>query len=292
MVAVHAIAMPGSEYRPRPRYVARLFAKIGPVGGKKDGFLTVAIQQGKDLRKPGIGIRRDQRFEPKNEFPNIINGQLGEGGDTDSAQVAVLWTNNDNKYVGDAANATFTGMARGKKGAAKWTIDKQEGKNQPGEVSWQTEVPKGATHMLVVVVYTDILFGTPAQANAVQGDLPAVIGSWSGNLKNGNWNITINAGDLFQPLDGYPSIASRPGLLQKARSAVTKTGYNLVARPDTLEGIFAPSKQMSQKAIEALLQAAVNAKKIDSIPDTGFDLLRPSNIQAIIDARMAGVSPN
>ena len=61
-------------------------------------------------------------------------------------------------------------------------------------------MPEGAVSVSIVLLYTDILQGPAAETSSVQttghGDLPAIIGSWTGKLQNGKWVFTTQPGDV------------------------------------------------------------------------------------------------
>jgi hypothetical protein len=163
------------------------------------------------------------------------------------------------KDVGHRTNALPADKVREK--GAEWTFG---GKKKEQWASWTTAVPDGATHLEVIMVYTDTIYG-PGHVN---GDLPLIIGSFSGELTEGKWTIKPNTNDVFKPVAKQPREAEFPKLLAVTRKILMdKTGYMIQARPAGLKpGIgFIEGNKVINKAREA--------KKIGSELDTGYDIV-------------------
>jgi hypothetical protein len=231
----------------------------------EDGKLTIKVQEGEKFAA----------HKPRGStFYSIMGGGEDDTEDTDSAQVAVRFTDKGGKDVGHATNAKPAEKARGNgpNAAADWTRGKEP--NGKESVSWQKEVPEGATHLEVVVMYTDVLYQPPDLATPTnsQGDLPVIIGSFSGDLIGGKWQIKANPGDVIQQRDGQPKLPEYAGILEGAQKILKeKTGYSLKARPETLQDIRGPSAKLNRRQIDGIIQKAVG-KKINKETDTGFDI--------------------
>jgi RHS repeat-associated protein len=242
----------------------------------------VVLNLSVDIRSNKLAIellegKEFHTYEHIFNFYNIVEGSPNNFKDTDSAQVAVRWTNKEGKEVGYRTNASLSTMARGTGDAAEWTRGTAEAPNR--RVAWNSRVPDGATHVEVLVIYTDILYGTPhdAQNKNGNGDLPAIIGSWTGDWtdKKG-WKLVANSDELFKPLEGYPNVEDYAKVIAQVRKTLKdKTGYNLVARPAGLEGLHYPPQDTyreTKEKIEKIINEAVKKKQINSDLDTGFDI--------------------
>lgn len=244
-----------------------------PKPGETGAKLRVTVKEGKGFAK---AIVSEALY---GTFFQVFDGSAERFADTDSGQTAVRWSKQGTADVGHDTNAKALGV-RGK--AADWPH--QEGTKPNRLIYWETDIPTVADHVEVVLVYTDALFDTNAQRRNNQkpqraGDVPIVIGSWSGDLQeDGKWKFTKNAGDLFVHQDKYPTFAQISAFTTAAKGVVnTKTGYTLKERPATLAGI--PITDAAK--ITAAIDLAVTKKQINPPPtghphshDTGFDILR------------------
>jgi len=246
-----------------------------PKKGETGTKLRVTIKEGKGYAEAAGGYK----------FFQVLDGTNKSYLDTDSAQTAVRWSTEGKADVGHDTNAQGQGV-RGS--SAAWTQGNKTAPNQ--DAYWETDIPTDATHVEVVLVYTDILYntnayrkGTGAQFN---GDMPCVIGSSSGDRQaDGTWTFTAhntgNNPDVFQKQGDYPTNAEiTAGTTAAQTTVLTKTGYTLQTRPATL----ADTKNIpitNGPAIEAAIDAAVTNTQINPPPgtharshDTGFDILR------------------
>jgi RHS repeat-associated protein len=246
--------------------------------GSKHIIFETSAEISNDGKTLTIKVTRGANYINHNKgfafFP-AMDGSQNRFNDTDSAQVAVRWTDGNDKAVGYATNAKPADKRRGgKPGAgADWT---RMTSKQSKWVEWQTPVPEGATHLEVLMVYTDILFDTPARASRVlpYGDLPAIVASFSATKAHGKWSIKPNPNDLIQQQDGEPKLPQFEERLLKIRAKLgKKTGFALHSRPGDLEGILGPTKELDSRAIAKIIREAARKKLINGYYDTGFDLV-------------------
>ena len=234
-----------------------------PKPGETGAKLRVTVKEGPGYNQAASGW----------DFFKVLDGSHPTFKDTDSAQTAVRWSKQGTADVGHDTNAKALGV-RGS--SATWTKGNTTKPNR--DAYWETDIPTEATHVEVVLVYTDILYDTNAQhsdegAGKQQGDAPAVIGSWSGDLQaDGTWKFTKNDADLFVHQADYPTFAQITAFTTAAKGVVnTKTGYTLKERPATLAGI--PIN--NGPAITAAINTAIANNQINpGGHDTGFDILR------------------
>jgi RHS repeat-associated protein len=254
----------------------------------EDVVLDVSAYIAQDGQTLTIKVYEGEKFKDaagEYKFYAVMGADPNRNEDTDSVQVAVRWTDNAWNDVGHATNAKPANKRRGtgKNAAAEWErSDEPEGSQW---VSWTRQVPKGATHLEIVVVATDVLMQPPFDTtkNNHYGDLPAVIGSFSGDLIAGEWQIKANPGDVIQPWPGKDVIHKRggpkpvqaeyAGILDRVNTLLrANTGYSLKARPVALENIRGPSKEIDKREIQQRLRDAAEAKEINNEYDTGFDI--------------------
>jgi hypothetical protein len=133
-----------------------------------------------------------------------------------------------------------------------------------------------ATHLEALLVYTDVLWNSPPNARVDQGDIPVIFGSWSADLVKGKWTITVNPGDRTEPRDGYPELKDYAGRIAAVRTTIfEKTRFLLMTRPDTLEGVYFPKRDMPRDMIREIIDNAVDKELINNKADTGFDIISP-----------------
>jgi hypothetical protein len=195
--------------------------------------------------------------------------------------VAVRWSNAEVKDLGHDTNAAPLLIPDTKKRrtfGAKWEVTGTKGAHT---ATWSTKVPPGATHVEVVLVYTDIALNTPANTATIgQGDAPVVIGSFTGDLGAGGWTIAFNQADWTAPYTPakkywnsrhYPWQPDYPGMLASARKVLMeKTGYELQARP---AGLTTTSTDAAKLKAKSVIQAAFDKGLINSLLDTGYDIV-------------------
>lgn len=122
--------------------------------------------------------------------------------------------------------------------------------------------PRG--HLEVIVVYTDSIFGSAKTA----GDLPLVIGSFTGDLDRGVWKIKANPEDVFRPQAEQPTGDKFAGLLKNTNDKLRdKTGYELRSRPAEL-------LPYDRSGNPGKVKDAFEMKKINTELDTGYDIIR------------------
>ncbi len=192
---------------------------------------------------------------------NFLQTLQGHRPDTDSAQAAVRWFCPGQKIV-VSTNALAQTNTRSR--GANWThgqIRERAGKVVHEDAYWPTPVPPNANHCEIVLVWTDALFMTNAQhgdsnANSRQlGDVPLVIGSWSGTKDSaGNWTFTLNSGDL--------------------------TGANIVngQKEYPTMALIQATAAASQRVVKSRTGCTLQARTFGgspAMPDTGFDIVAP-----------------
>ena len=133
--------------------------------------------------------------------------------------------------------------------AAAWTYT--AGADESEQVSTVFSINPNATTVQVVVAYTDCLEGTPAEAkkNAQgdpnkstlgKGDLPLIVGSWTGTLDpaTNKWTFTVNTVQISQIQMAMgaryqkrkPTLGELDTWTGWATTAVAQTGCNLKIR--------------------------------------------------------------
>jgi hypothetical protein len=179
-------------------------------------------------------------------FPAVVGGEhLGQNAqaqDMDSLQVAVCWFDNNKNDVGHATNATPQRAAQKnpkepRARGATWDFDpKAKSPNQLA--SWPAKVPANATHLEVIMVYTDAMMNPPTMHVGPEGrgaDIPLIIGSFSADLKNGKWEMKANPDDVSPPQATKPKPNEYYGIVDRTTKILMgKTGYVLRARPEGL----------------------------------------------------------
>lgn len=218
-----------------------------PFTGKYDDvwYLDVEVVNGK-LR---VWIRRGPGDAPPFRFEGIVQGSTADP-DRDSAQVAVAWWQDAAAKIPCATGARITNARKqdpASMQAADWTLVKGT-KRVNGIVDdsayWETDIPKDANKVNIVLVWTDALNMKPkdhADTNRdtrAQGDAPLIIGSWSGSIsKNGDWIFTINQADLTKSNLGttgkedYPTAQQISTIVSQSKTVVrSRTGYQLKER--------------------------------------------------------------
>jgi hypothetical protein len=111
------------------------------------------------------------------------------------------------------------------------------------------------------MVYTDTIFGS--------SDLPLIIGSFSGDLAKGEWNLKANPNDVFKPVAQQPKKNEELAKLLEVTKKILmdKTGYEIKARPDGLK----PGIDFIEG--QKIIKDAYERKKIGSELDTGYDIV-------------------
>jgi RHS repeat-associated protein len=263
----------------RGQVLLNLSAKI------EGGNLTIKVLEGKGFRKA---------VNPSDwPFRAVVAGTFDKNSgrnvtfkDTDSLQVEVRWTKNVvvhqvqplgyrvvKEDVGHDSNVVppKKGFGDPRKQGADWVfgVDKKT-KMQFATWSPKEKVPQGATHLDVIIVYTDAKYGTPAEPFG--GDFPIIVGSFSADLKNGKWTIKANPKDVFKPREKEPDPKEYAKIDKDTRDKLLeKTGYELSPRPKGLAK--AKTKAEAKKAIDDALGQLAN-KEINSKSDTGSDIVK------------------
>ena len=231
---------------------------------------------------------------------SFIQGSYGK--DSDSGQVAVRWTDKDGNVIDSDTNAQA--ISGDRRVAAKWT----EGRHDI--LSWSTEeVPEGATHVEIVLIYTDVSGGNPATCASgflpacpknptyVNADVPVILGYWTGDLdlETNKWKIVPDKSKITQPMERNPTAAEVLEMIANvAKFVEDHTGYKMAQRagndvdllykaalaewagPNTDETLL---KQYRAWIDEALAKA-IKDKKIKNTPaDTGYDIVVPKEEQ-------------
>ncbi len=137
-------------------------------------------------------------------------------------------------------------------------------------------------------MYTDVLYNTPAdfdprdKQRSQWGDLPIIVGSFSGSLVGNQWKFTINSDDLTPRTNGYPQMTptkavptDRQTILDTVEGTLAlRTGFKLQTRPVGLP--LAPGPTITKEKITDIIDAAQERKLINSVnrKDTGFDIVK------------------
>jgi hypothetical protein len=255
----------------------------------KSGVSTGQRKEGNGDPKKGelisvltVTIKKERGYSGGTNYPfgSVLRGIDPDHNDTDSAQVAVRWSNQGNPDVGHDTNARARGV---RPQSADWPDEKNIGMKDHA-VSWDTPIPANATKVEIVILYTDMLsssniFRANNKNPQDKGDVPGIIGSWTGKKQdNGKWEFTANNGDIYPQKSVYPTNEEVVQSVKEAKDALlAKTGYKLVERPESLGGIPITEQQ---KILDAIVQA-VKEGKINPLPDnkqlsadTGFDIIR------------------
>ena len=228
-----------------------------------------------------------------------------------SAQFAVGWTTDGfgAPFVDRYTNAVAQSGARQE--AAFWQVECAA--KEHGIVFQEDEITPSANYVTVVLVYTDTLDGTPDKYESEgpddrgkrAGDMPDVMGYWQGEKRDGKWYFwscepELTCDTLSKQYYGYPNAQKIETNVALATAAVSETGYTLRERPNKsylLPGEMAPvtlkdlvAQLMAEwernatdrnmttihalnHRIEALIAEAVDHKDIQSMNDTGFDIV-------------------
>jgi hypothetical protein len=165
---------------------------------KPDIISSVAAGSGKLT----VTITKGPNYHYGLDFLKVMDGTAMDEGnvDRDSAQCAVKWNT--------SGGVTNSNCQQAGKPAANWRAAKS--RNGEDEVVWDTTVPANATSVTIVLIYTDILQGTPAQAEDgnLKGDMPAIIGFWTGTRNaGGNWVFTAKpSAAVPRPTGKHPTV--------------------------------------------------------------------------------------
>jgi hypothetical protein len=278
-------------------------------GGNGDSQLTVKVTETPAFQK-----------DSTINFYQIVEGRPAAGGnsyakyrDTDSAELAVQWTDSEGNCVGHYCNALWTIPATGGRPAcqgerAEAAIWKSGTDAKGMQFVYQNlTVPPGAAYFTAVVVYTDVFYETPARfresEGQEQGDMPDVIAFWVGHKSGGQWTFSA---ETYMCLCASPgeqrpsySAAAINAVVDSTESAVQSAGYTLCPRPNDARYIAAVDAYMAAEATETTPDATLAALRLrvrDAITaaatasppeintgtdrgyhDTGFDIMpRPS----------------
>ncbi|HEX3997126.1 MAG TPA: hypothetical protein VHX65_01080 [Pirellulales bacterium] len=217
-----------------------------PFTSAYDNYITVGVKSlGGKLR---LRISTGPGYVRSRSLISLVDGSASSFHDTDSAQAAIRWTNDQTPlqaaWNSGGTNAREPSPTRSK--AADWTRD-AVARGADGKllevVHWDAAIPSEARHVDVVLVFTDVLSYTSRDhddrtaAGRKRGDAPATIGSWSGERLNGKWTFKINRSDLTPPNRNaagqkeYPTQAQIDRLVGQAQRIVkSRTGFLLVKR--------------------------------------------------------------
>lgn len=114
------------------------------------------------------------------------------------------------------------------------------------------QVPASAVGFNVVLIYTDVLDGTAdksADSNGIgnsEGDMPLVMGHWTGTLTNGDattivpcladMGVLSHISGSFDSKKGYPTVAQKDEYTQYVMRLISATGNTLIPRTDASGG--------------------------------------------------------
>lgn len=245
--------------------------EVMKIGAKLEGGqLVVSLDESDGYRHYSMGFK----------FGPVMDGTDTYYSDSDSAQVAVVWKNDKGETLARATNARPQLPKRSKDNpAAEWN---RVAEGPPAKLQWRTAIPQGAAVAEIVAVYTDTLNNPPHYAPrqperaARGGDMPLVIASFSARRENGAWQVVPRPDDVASTrkfeAGAYPLIEDLVRTVAAVRTFVRdRTGYRLVARPTSLEGIHSPM-DLEYRELERRIDRAVAANEIANVHDTGFDI--------------------
>jgi hypothetical protein len=230
---------------------------------KPEGEMTEAIrirvQEG-----PSYALAR-----PAGKFHEEL--ALGNpGNDPDSAQVALLWLDVDNKPISTDDNVLLDGKPPSLKGA-NWTILNDKKANGAREVYKDFGIPAQAKFVLIVLVYTDVL-NTPFPK-----DLTDVLGSWKGTKKDGKWTFERNLEDCPMT-DG---MVDNPDVPNTKIYDPNAQNTRVIPKGIGNKGTGAPTPQ-DTAAMQAKINTIVNSRTTYTLKqrkigtfNTGYDLKKP-----------------
>jgi len=233
--------------------------------------LTIGLAEEPDFKRHAMGFG----------FQGVMDGTEARFTDSDSAQVTVLWKGDDGQVVGRVTNATKQIPLRNKKfPAAHW---KRLTTRSPEKLAWEVTIPEGAVEMNIVVVYTDTLTNPPHYAakdrrrTSTSGDMPMIVASFTGMLEAGAWTISAQPDDLQNcrkfPEGDYPNVAQIEATVLAVKALVKeRTGYKVIARPNSLDGISGPV-DIGYRELQKKITDGIAAGTINSHTDSGFDVI-------------------
>lgn len=217
-----------------------------PFTSDYDNYIIVGVQTlGRKLR---VRISTGPGYVRSTRLLALVDGSASSFHDTDSAQAAIRWTKGS-AALQPASNCVVTNARKQSPTrdiAADWTrgpVSRSADGKLLEVAYWDATIPPDARHVDVVLVFTDILPYTFREHDdrtakgRKRGDVPAVIGSWSGELVKGKWMLKINRSDLTPPNRNsagqkeYPTQSQIDGLVDQSRRIVkSRTGLMLVKR--------------------------------------------------------------
>lgn len=233
--------------------------------------LTVGLSEESDFKRHAMGFG----------FHGVMTGTEAQFTDSDSAQITVLFKDEHGQALGRATNATPQKPLRNKKfPAAHW---QRLTTASPERLAWEVAIPEGAVEMAIVSVYTDTLTNPPHYAakdrkrTSSSGDLPLIVASFSGKFEHGAWTITARPQDVentrkFQA-GNYPNVAEIEATVLAVKALVKdRTGYKVIARPNSLDGISAPI-EIGYRDLQKRITDGIKEGTINSHTDSGFDVI-------------------
>jgi RHS repeat-associated protein len=242
----------------------------------KDGKkLIIKVQEGKDFAGE---VKNKHGFS----FQQVIKGDTIKYDDLDSAQGAVGFYDKDGKLLKRKTNAVDPRLGDKRTEGATWKFEKDK-KSGIETATWEVDIPENTTKIEALVVYTDILYSNPGNANKFNkyGDVPAIIGSFTAELKDKKWTLTPNDKEVIQPNSGEPVLKDYKKRIEDVRDLLKKkTGFNLLARPFDIQEkpvtIYGgPDADNDIRAIQRMMRDAIDAKLILGRNDSGFDVVDP-----------------
>jgi GT2 family glycosyltransferase len=227
----------------------------------------------------GAGFPVDGQFP----FAEVMQGTNPTFKDTDSAQFAVQWKNG-NTEVGHYCNAVWlnTAYQGTRTKSALWTA----GGAGASEFASQDvpPYPENADHVTVVLLHTDIFYNTPddfdeegtapnLRGNGF-GDMPAIIGYWTGCRDANGWHLVSEFSKVLcyshqQQMRFNPLAAWIVNTTGGTITTLGEIGYTLARRP------VLPAFEI---AVEVLLEA------YETNPGGNMDTFKGSIVTAINDA--------
>ena len=156
---------------------------------------------------------------------------LGDGSpheDKDSAQVAVRYDLGYPSSANKRNNVKYNAAGRGVGATWNWT-DATHGPNGP--CCYDFDIPKGASRVNIVLVYTDIVHGHDAdQPDELARDIAAVLGAWAGKKDpvDGLWSFSGLTRAVPLPATGIDDIDEPHGLPSQQQRDSQMTQINRI----------------------------------------------------------------
>ncbi len=200
-------------------------------GEETQPFLRVRVKKGNEA---AYRKRAGQR-----KLLDVFNGKAGLqlNKDLDSGQFAVRWTKEDGQVAGAPFSNAVDPRIPKRTLAARWDQEP----DKPNEIYKDCPIPLEATRVEVVLIYTDFFDGHASQAEDDadghgnnRGDMPGIIGSWTGTRNEGRWVLTPHPGEILASgQEFFPTVGQKEAMATSVGNLLrNRTGYYLRKRTD------------------------------------------------------------